>query len=756
MKPFSDDSIDKTVDAIIETMSMEEKIAQITGIRPGEIMEDGKFSEEKCRETIPHGIGHICHFASGVTLSPEELRDFGRKIQDFLMNKTRTGIPAVLHEEAITGFCTQGAVTFPQQLGMGCSWNPEQIKKNTESTRENMRAAGATLALSPMLDISRSAHWNRIEESYGEDPYLTSRLGAAFVEGIQGDDLSTGVAVTTKHFAGYGSQNDNSKELHEEYVMPHEALIKNYEAKSVMPSYGTYEGVALAANHKMLTEILRDEVGFDGVVISDYGAVKMVHTVYKEADSPMMAGVMSLNAGMDIELPQPHCYPMLPEALEKGLVTEERINDAVRKSLTMKARLGLLDETPIIGVDGPLDFDSPEHRKLAYDSACQSMVLLKNDGILPLKNDIGKVALVGPNATTTHGFLGDYTYQAMQAFWWKNPFDPENPKLVSLNEGMSSRLPKDMSLLCERGCDWSAPKETKIDGEMGDQRLRKIKKRRIEGLPKPDEEKALKIARESDVIVAAMGENYLLCGEGRNREGIRLPGDQEAFVKKLLDTGKPLILVIFGGRPQVIGELEARCAAVIQAWAPGEEGGNALADIISGKVNPSAKLCISYPKTEDPAEVNYKKGYAVEQQYPFGFGLSYTSYEYKDLEVVSSADITQDWIDITCKVRNSGERDGAEIVQLYLSPEDSDTTLYPIQLKGFQRVDIKAGEEKSLHFKFSPEQFAERKDETWVIEPGNFTVKIGASCQDIRLTAPLELKGKRRYLPNGREVFFSC
>lgn len=755
MNPFLTSDISKRIEPLIQDMSLDEKIAQISGVRTTEIVEDGKFSPEKARKRIPHGIGHFCQYSSCLALSPTELRDFVREVQDFIIQNTRLGLKAIFHEEAITGFCTQGAVTFPQQLGMGCSWNPAQIEANSSSTRQLMRDAGGTLALSPMLDISRGAHWSRIEESYGEDAYLTSRLGKAFVDGLQGDDLGTGVAATTKHFAGYGAQNEDEKELYEEYVMPHESLIKTSGVKCVMPSYSKYRDIPVAASHEMLTHILREEVGFDGMVISDYGAVGIIHSPYDHARSKMEAGAMALNAGMDIELESLECFSFFPEALEKGLITMERIDDAVRKSLTMKARLGLLDPSAPVGTDGPLHFDAPEHRQLAYDSACQSMVLLKNDGILPLQGDTRKVALVGPNAATIHGMLGDYTYQSMSAFWWMRPFDAENPKLVSLKEGLESRLSDDVTLLHERGCNWTLPLEATIDPGIGDQRLARLKAREIKGLPEANVDKALAIAEQSDVIVAAMGENYLLCGEGRNRQGIHLPGEQEAFVKTLLTAGKPLVLVIFGGRPQVISELEDQCAAVIQAWAPGEEGGNALADILTGKVNPSAKLCLTYPRTEDEEEVNYKKGYATQPQYPFGYGLSYTTFEYSDLQVPPSAELCQDRVKITCQVKNTGDRDGAEIVQFYLSPDNSDSTLYSIQLKGFQRVELKAGEEKTVNFNFSPEQLAEWKNKAWVVEPGSFLVKVGASCTDIRLIAPLALTGARRLLPKGRQVFFS-
>ncbi|SFC03880.1 beta-glucosidase [Algibacter lectus] len=757
-KPFLTEELSIKVDELMATMSMDEKLAQITGTRLRDIMLDGKVSIEKCREHIPNGIGHFCQFSSGLILEPEQLRDLVREVQHYLMTETNTKIPAIFHEEAITGFATQGATTFPQQIGVGCSWNPEIVKNNAHSTAQSMRAAGATFALSPMLDLSRTAHWNRLEESYGEDAYLTSRMGVAFIKGLQGNDLKTGVAATAKHFAGYGTANDNAKELYEEYLMPHEAAFKIAGAKSVMPSYGKYKALAVTANPTMLDQMLRKEIGFDGLVVSDYGAVNLIYKGHKQAKNSAMAGAMAINAGVDIELSSPIAFPLLPDAIKDGLVTEETINKAVKRSLVMKAKLGLLDKNLKIGKDGPLDFDPPSNRELAYKTASQSIVLLKNNGVLPLNSDIKKIALVGPNASTYHCLLGDYTYQSMISFWHSTDFDPTNPKLITLLQGLENKLGENVEINVERGCDWSAPLESKIDTSgLGDDRLSKLKMLTVKGLPQPDLQKAIKISEESDVIIAAVGENLYLCGEGRERKGIRLPGEQEAFVEKLIATGKPVILVLFGGRQQLVSKFEDKCAAIVQAWFPGEEGGNAIADILVGNVNPSAKLCVTYPKTESRAEINYKNGYGNGDlvQYPFGFGLSYTDYQYSNLKIKSKIDINDERFSVSLKVKNIGDMDGTEIVQLYMSPIDKASTQKPIQLKGFERVKLKAGEEKTLTFNVSPEQFVQYKNNKWIVESGKYQLKIGASSTDIRLEGVIELKGKDVILENGRDVFFT-
>lgn len=757
-KPYSTTRIDAQVDSVIGQMTMDEKLAQLVGLRLKEVMEDGKFSPEKAKQLIPHGIGHFCQFSSGLILPPNELRDLVREVQHFLMTETRLKIPAIFHEEAITGFATVGATTFPQQIGVGCSWNPELVQNNARSTAVNMRAGGATLALSPMLDLSRTAHWNRLEESYGEDAYLTSRMGVAFVQGLQGEDFRTGVAATVKHFAGYGTKNNDNKELYEEYLMPHEACIKLAGAKSVMPSYGTYRSLPMSANPVLLDRILRRELGFDGLVVSDYSAIRMIHRGYKQAPDEMVAGAMALNAGVDIEFSEPAAYPLLPQAIAKGLVTPGQVDEAVKRNLIMKAKLGLLDAQPAIGKDGNLDFDPPANRRLAYDAASQSIVLLKNNGILPLKKEVGMIALLGPNAGTYFGLLGDYTYQSMISFWHGEEFDPNNPKLVSLKEGLENRLNGQVEILHERGCDWSAPLESVVSADgLGDDRLGKVKMMTIKNLAQPNLKKALDYAGLSDVIIAAVGENIYLCGEGRDRKGIRLPGEQEAFVEQLLATGKPVILVMFGGRQQLVDKFEDRCAAIIQAWFPGEEGGNALADILLGAVNPSAKLCVTYPRNDDQVEINYKNGYDPENlpQYPFGFGLSYTSFAYSDLNMKPAVKVDGKAVSISFKLKNTGEMDGTEIVQLYVSPSGERSSVSPIQLKGFGRVDLKVGEETQVIFRVSPQLLAQYADPNWVVEAGKYEFKIGASSTDIKLTGTIELKGEDFILDNGRQQFFS-
>lgn len=720
--PFQTAETRKLVDELYNRMTLEEKVAQLTGIRSSELVENGKLSLEKCRKKIPNGIGHISQYACALDMTPNQLRDFVKELQHYLMTETHSGIPAIFHEEAITGVAAKGATIYPQQLGVACTWNPQLAAVKTTETAEAMRAIGGTLALSPMVDIIRSAHWSRIEESYGEDGYLSARMGVAFVDGLQKKGLKKGVAACSKHFLGYGGGSELAdNELFEEILFPHEAMIRQAGSKVVMTSYHKFRGVNTVSNDTLLKIILRKYLQFDGIVVSDYSAVSRQWTG-KTPDLLKQRGADAINAGNDLEFSEGWCYPYLPQAMKEGLVTEKRFEEAVKRALTLKANLGILQKNAPLYAEGNVNIDKPEWRKTAYDLACQSMVLLRNNGILPLNIKNKKVALVGPNANTFWCMLGDYTYQSMYAFWWGGKIDPTNPKIVGVREALQQKSDKTTTLGYERGCDWSSTNEVAIakNGD-GDPRTKALKMMLMAAADSTNWNKAIELGANSDVIIAAVGENPTLCGEARERKGIRLPGDQERFVKELIATGKPVVLVIFGGRPQVIDEIANGCAAILQAWYPGEEGGNAVADLLLGNVNPSGKLCVSYPKTEARGQICYNNGTATADKvsYPFGYGLSYSTFEYSNLQVPAIAKTTSKGFEICCNVKNTGKMDGAEVVQLYVTT-NGNQPLKPIQLRGFNRVELKAGETKKIVFRVSPEQLAHYQQAQWVIEPGSY------------------------------------
>ena len=749
--------MEQYVDELYDNMSQEERIAQLRSGYMDELFdEDGKLDPAKCEALIPNGIGHFSQYASQKTMDPNVLRDRVAAVQEWLMNNTPNGIPALFHEEVLTGINTSGATIYPQQIGQACSFNPELAELKTLQTGVAMRKMGGVLSLSPMVDVCRVPSFNRLEESYGEDAYLSAVLGTAFARGLQQGDLTKGVGTCSKHYLGYGGGGDaDEKEMLEEILLPHEAMIRLAGSKVVMPGYHAVHGRNCVENEYILKEILRDYVGFDGMVVSDYTAIDQIPGL----ETPVQKAAAAINAGNDVDFPTGANYQYLQEAIGQGLVAPETFERAVKNVLRHKFRAGLFSKKPYLYSDEYIVLDTPAERKTAYDIAAQSVVLLENNGILPLKEP-ARILLTGPNANSMWAMCGDYSYPAMAYFWKHLTEGLDNPHVVGLLEGMRSRRPEGFEVLYSRGCDWTEEIETKYS-QVGDERAWEysLLHRKVDSGETADKEEALKLAAQSDIIIAAVGENVMLCGENRDRQGLRLPGKQEEFVNELLATGKPVILVVFGGRAQVISGLAERCAAVIQAWYPGEEGGNAVADILYGKVSPSAKLSVSYPNEEvyEAMCYNYSAEKDPRVQWPFGYGLSYTSFEYSDLKMDASGSTSGKSVALSFKVTNTGSVAADEVAQVYLSPTAENQNIRPIQLQGFARVSLKPGETKTVKVKLHTEQFGYYTNDgtrQWNIAPGTYEVKIGASSADIRLSDRVTLKGKHVQKPL-RDYYFS-
>ena len=749
--------MEQRIDDLYDRMSQEERIAQLRSIYMDNLFdEQGHLDTTKCIQLIPNGIGHFSQYASQKPLEPEVLRDRVAAVQDWLMNHTPNGIPALFHEEVLSGINTRGATIYPQQIGQACSFNPELAEVKTRQTSITMRKMGGILSLSPMVDVCRTPSFNRLEESYGEDAYLSAVMGTAFVKGLQQGDLKKGVGACSKHYLGYGGGGDaEEKELMEEILLPHETMIRLAGSKAVMPGYHAVHGTNCVANSEILQDILRGYVGFDGMVVSDYTAIDQL----PDLPDAMSKAAAAINGGNDVDFPTGSDYKYLPEAIEKGLVKPEVLERAVKNVLRYKFRAGLFDKNPYLYSTGEIQLDTPEERQTSYDIATQSIVLLENNGILPLKN-AKNILLTGPNANSMWAMCGDYSFPAMTYFWKMIEKDLDHPHVITLLEGMNAHKPEGTNILYSRGCDWTEEIETKFS-KGGDERAWDyyILHRKVDAGEKADKQEALTMAKEADVIIAAVGENVMLCGENRDRQGLRLPGKQEQYVEELIQTGKPVILVIFGGRAQVISDLANRCAAVIQAWYPGEEGGNAVADILYGKVVPSAKLSVSYPNTEinEPICYNYTAEKDSRIQWPFGYGLSYTTFEYKNLQVNSEAQTTDESVEVTFQIKNTGQVAADEIAQIYLSPTAEGQQIRPIQLQGFARVSLNPGETRTVTTRLYLEQlgfYSHQGERQWNILPGSFTIKVGASSTDIRLQSQITIKGKPVNKPL-RDHYFS-
>ena len=779
--------MEQTINELYERMSQEERIAQLRSMYMDDLFDkQGRLDTNQCRKLIPNGIGHFSQYASQKQMDPNVLRDRVAAVQEWLMKHTPNGIPALFHEEVLSGINTRGATIYPQQIGQACSFNTELAELKTLQTSTTMRKMGGVLSLSPMVDVCRTPSFNRLEESYGEDAYLSAAMGVAFVRGLQQGDLSQGVGACSKHYLGYGGGgNASEKELMEDILMPHEAMIRLADSRAIMPGYHAMANasVTCVADSTILNDILRGYLGFDGMVVSDYTAIDQLPAKSKDPKAKSIENAAAaINGGCDVDFPFGANFQYLQEAIDQGLVAPEVLERAVKNVLRYKYRAGLFDEKPYLYAKGDIKLDTPEERQTAYDIATQSIVLLQNDSnLLPLapRSLPLKILLTGPNANTMWAMCGDYSFPSMTYFWKKVETDLDHPHVITLLEGMRDRLPEGDTLMYSRGCDWTEEIETKFS-HVGDKRSWEypLLHRKVESGEVADRDSALALADSADVIIAAVGENVMLCGENRDRQGLRLPGKQEEYVEALLATGKPVVLVVFGGRAQVISGLAERCAAVIQAWYPGEEGGHAVADILFGNVSPSAKLAVSYPSKEIYTPICYSYGtgnsqLAVSQQpkangqqpshiqWPFGHGLSYTTFEYKHMAIEDGVRTNEPFVNLSFEVKNTGKVSATEIAQIYISPApDSPLTshLSPLKLQGFARVSLEPRQSKTVRVKLYTEQLGyysrEGKERRWNVLPGKYIVKIGASSADIRLEDQLTLIGDSIHKPI-REQYFS-
>jgi len=737
--------IEKRVQNLLSKMNLEEKIAQLGSIYARNLIVDGKFSKEKAKLLLKNGIGQITRLAGDKNMDLEKAAEISNEIQKFLIEETRLGIPAIIHEECLSGFMAKSTTTFPQAIGMASTFEPELIEKVSSVIRKEMRMVGVHQGLAPVLDIPRDPRWGRTEETFGEDPYLVSRMATSYVKGLQGENIKEGIIATVKHFTAYGISEGgrnlgparvSERELREIFLFPFEVAIREGGSLSLMNAYHEIDGVPCACSKFLLTKILKEEWGFKGYVVSDYFAIEMLNTFHKVAKDLKESAIKALEAGIDIELPDIKCYgqPLL-EAVKEGLISEEVIDNAVSRVLKVKFMLGLFDEKPYVDPKKVFTVvNSPEHRKLALDVAKRSIVLLKNDGILPLRKDLNKIAVIGPNSDNKLSLHGDYSY-SMHVPVISEVFEGESVKYevmvetVSILEGIKNKVSSNTKVSYAMGCDLISDSK--------------------EGF-----KEAIEISKDADIIIAVLGENSGLfkrglSGEGNDRKDLNLPGVQEELLKELHKLGKPLILILINGRPLSIKWAKDNIPAIIEAWYPGEEGGNAVAEVIFGDYNPSGKLPISFPKDVGQIPVYYNRKPSAFSEYinedskplfPFGHGLSYTKFEYSDLKINPEKITPTSFVDISFKIKNVGDREGEEVVQLYIHDEWASIERPVKELKGFKKVFLKPQEEKMITFRLYPEQLA-FYDEfmRFIVEAGTFEIFIGSSSEDIRLTGKFEI-----------------
>lgn len=727
---------------LLSRMTLEEKVAQLCAVHANRLLEGKRFSEEKARALIGNGIGQITRLFGSPDLEPEEAVVLGNEIQKFLKERTRLGIPAMVHEECLSGLLSKKATVFPQAIGLASTFDPELVQRITSTIREKMRALGVHQGLAPVLDIPRDPRWGRTEETFGEDPYLVSRIGAAYIRGLQGEDLRHGVVATAKHFTAYGISEGGrnlapakvgERELREVFLFPFEVAVREAGVRSIMNAYHDIDGIPCAASSFLLTKILREEWGFAGIVVSDYEAVRMLFTFHRVAENEKEAAVLALRAGIDLELPDADCFPHLVAAVQEGLISEAVIDEAVRRVLTVKYELGLFDGVPPVSPESVTLLDTPKDRELAREAARASCVLLKNDGVLPLRKDLRSLAVVGPNAHNPINLHGDYSYttHVPSVLAWKGKearWELAVPTVTVL-EGIQAKVSPNTQILYAQGCDLTASTE--------------------EGI-----REALEVARNAEIVIAVLGERsglfrQSLSGEGSDRTDLALPEVQRNLLRELHKLGKPIVLVLVNGRPLELSWEYEHIPAILEAWYPGEEGGNAIADILFGDYNPSGRLPVSFPKASGQVPVYYNRkptsfseyvSCDAEPLFSFGHGLSYTAFTYRDLRISPEKVRGLERVHVQCTVENTGEREGEEVVQLYIRDRVASCVRPRQELKGFVKLRLAPGEKKRVTFTLFPEQLAFYDAHMrFVVEPGVFEVMVGASSQDIRLLGTFEV-----------------
>jgi beta-glucosidase len=847
--PYQDSTlpVETRVKDLLSRMTLEEKVAQVE-CSMKDIEAPGALS--------PDGLGGLACVLRGD--GPQAGAEKANRIQKLALGKTRLGIPIIIHDEALHGILARGGTSFPQAIALAATWNPELMERVAQVIGRETRTRGIRQVLSPVVNIARDVRWGRTEETYGEDPFLTSAMSEAFCHGVEGQ----GVITTPKHYAanvGDGGRDSNAihfseRLLREVYFPGFKACFQRGGAQSVMAAYNSIDGIPCSANDWLLTDVLRKEWGFQGFVVSDYGSVAGIWNMHHTAATEKEAAAQALEAGLDMELPEIFIYGQpLRQALREGLVSETVLDRAVSRILTAKFRLGLFDQPYVDPAEAARANDSAEHRALALEAARQSIVLLKNEnGTLPLKKDIKTIALLGPCADAER--LGGYSGFGI--------------KVVSILEGLKDRLAEGTKVVFAEGCklessplpiipaaflrpsdatpeaqglkgeyfnnkdlsgapavvridpginfDWAngapdpkidpdnfsvrwtgrlLPEKTNdyllsvttddgvrlsLDGKLlldqwvprgatTDYVPVRLEAGRAYDLrieyyenggyacaflgwnvePKEDVlfQQAVDAARSADAAVVVTG---LVEGEGRDRARLSLPGKQEALIKAVAETGVPTVVVLTGGSAATMEAWEGRVPAIVEAWYPGEEGGHAVADILLGRMNPAGRLPITFPRFEGqvPLYNNPRptgRGYdyvdmSGRPSYPFGYGLSYTNFEYSDLKVDPQTIAPDGTVSVSVAVKNTGERAGEEVIQLYLHDMVSSVSRPIRELRGFQRISLELGETKIVRFALGTEDLAFLdKNLKTVIEPGTFEIMIGASSEDIKARASFEV-----------------
>jgi beta-glucosidase len=757
-------------------MTVKEKVAQLYSVWL-RIEEDGTFRFREAHDgfikessadpeaILAHGIGQITRPLGTRPVDPRSAVKGLNRVQKYLVERTRLKIPALAHEECLPGLMAKGATLFPAAINYGSLWDEELMFRVAAAIGEELYCVGSRQGLSPVLDVSRDARWGRTEESFGEDPYLAGCLAVAYVRGLQGENRR--VLATLKHFAGHafseGGRNHapvrlGERELNDTFLLPFEMGVKLARAGAVMPAYHDIDGEPCTCSRRLITEVLRGGWGFDGLVVSDYEAVRLLFAHDGVARDEAEAAALALKAGMDMELPAFSCFGTgVEEALARGILQMSTVDAAVSRVLVEKSRLGLF-ENPYAD-EGAIALNTEEHRRIAAEAAARSIILLKNDGALPLRDE-GTTALIGPLADDQLAVFCGYSFP-VHLIRAQRLIETETRYAKTLRQALEERSASG-TILYSKGCDIFTERLLEapvFPGDVGSEKGQRV-------LPISHDESgfadALAVAARADRIIVAVGDLSGLfltgtVGEGSDASSLVLPGVQQKLLDALVSLGKPMVIVLLNGRPYNLGDAFSKANAVIEAWFPGQEGAAALAGILFGDVNPGGRLPVSFPKTAGamPYFYNHKlksAGSPVQPEFgavfPFGHGLSYTTFAYSDFRVQDRKIRIDAGIEVSCLLENTGQRAGDEVVQLYVRDLVASLVRPVRELKGFKRVSLNPGQRAKVVFNLPVDMLAFTIQGTKrIVEPGEFELMIGRSSEDILFRETIEVLGKPRELP---------
>ncbi|NJP66873.1 glycoside hydrolase family 3 N-terminal domain-containing protein [Streptomyces spiramenti] len=819
--PWQDTSLPAAERAadLLDRMTLDERLGQLVSIWPGSATgADGQEVAPSQRQLaqeiddqglLRHGLGQLTRPFGTQPVKADEGTAALRDAQLRIREANRFGVPAMAHEECLTGFTAWGATILPTPLAWGAAFDPELVEEAAALVGASLRSVGIHQGLAPVLDVTRDPRWGRTEETIGEDPYLVGTVGAAYVRGLE----SAGIVATLKHFAGYsgsrGARNHapvavGPRELAEVYLPPFETALREGGARSVMHAYNDLDGVPAAAHHGLLTQLLREEWGFTGTVVADYFGVSFLELSHGVADSPGRAGALALAAGVDVELPAVRCFgEALAELVRSGEVAEELVDRAALRVLTQKAELGLLDpdwspEPPVLrqdpagpgGGDGdsngdgdpgyqghgtpdrtpPVDLDPPELRDVARRLAEESVVLLADrEGVLPLGRH-RQIAVLGPLADDPAAMLGCYTFP--RHVGTEHPGLPLGVEVPTLLQSLCRELPGSRFVHSTAVAAAGGGPISDAPNDSVDSPTTSVDLPGADTRPGAGTEAVFATVSGADLALVVVGDRSGLFGRGTSGEGcdvaeLELPESQGEIIDAALAAtegpGIPVVLIVLGGRPYALGRWADRLAAVVQAFFPGQEGGPAVAGVLSGRVNPSGRLPVGVPRHRGGQPWGYlaaplgQAGGASSLDptplYPFGHGLSYTTFAWEEASLEAPETATDTAVDVRMRVRNTGRRAGTEVVQLYLHDPVARVVRPVIRLVGYARVPLAAGESAEVRFRFHPDLASYPLGVTErIVEPGDLELRLAASSTDIRHTLPLRLTGEERHVGYDRTL----